>query len=59
VYGFTEIKPQLFRFINISFTTAALGVAVKIRELEEQYHIMGALGSSTFVLLIALLNADN
>ncbi|KAI0068389.1 hypothetical protein BV25DRAFT_1793779 [Artomyces pyxidatus] len=48
--------PLLFRFINITFTTAALAVAVRIRITERHYHIMGALGSSpTLVVIFAPL----
>jgi hypothetical protein len=41
--------PLLFRFINITFTAAALGVAIRIREHEMQNHIRGVLGSSPCV----------
>ena len=37
---------QLFRFINIAFTTAALGMAIRIRNVEIQNNATGALGSS-------------
>ena len=37
---------QLFRFINITFTTAALAVAVHIRKIEVKGHVLGAVGSS-------------
>ncbi|KAG6337321.1 hypothetical protein ID866_1746 [Astraeus odoratus] len=48
--------PLLFRFINITFTTAALAVAIRIRELEIQYSVMGILGSSpTLVIIFAPL----
>lgn len=41
---------QLFRFINIVFTSAALGVATRIRLIEKHNHVMGAVGSSPYVL---------
>ncbi|KAF5337356.1 hypothetical protein D9611_003280 [Ephemerocybe angulata] len=44
--------PLLFRFINISFTTAALGMAIHIRQLELKTHTMGAVGSSPTVVII-------
>ncbi|KAJ2920183.1 hypothetical protein MD484_g23, partial [Candolleomyces efflorescens] len=44
--------PLLFRFINISFTTAALGMAIHIRQLELRHSVMGAVGSSTTVVII-------
>lgn len=37
---------QLFRFINITFTGAALGMAIRIRKLEMEGNAMGAVGSS-------------
>lgn len=47
---------QLFRCINISFTTAALGMAIRIRILERRFHVMGAVGSSpTLVIIFAPL----
>jgi hypothetical protein len=48
--------PLLFRFINITFTTAALAIAIRIRAVEKQNHIMGAVGSSpTLVIIFAPL----
>ncbi|KIK06882.1 hypothetical protein K443DRAFT_673778 [Laccaria amethystina LaAM-08-1] len=44
--------PLLFRFINIAFTTAALGMAIRIREIELKHHAMGAVGSSPTVVII-------
>ncbi|EAU93081.2 hypothetical protein CC1G_06801 [Coprinopsis cinerea okayama7 len=44
--------PLLFRFINISFTTAALGMAIHIRQIELANHAMGAVGSSPTVVII-------
>ncbi|KAH7931111.1 hypothetical protein BV22DRAFT_30202 [Leucogyrophana mollusca] len=44
--------PLLFRFINITFTTAALAIAIRIRLWEMRYGIMGIVGSSPFVLII-------
>ncbi|KAH6917275.1 hypothetical protein BKA70DRAFT_1251766 [Coprinopsis sp. MPI-PUGE-AT-0042] len=43
---------QLFRFINISFTTAALGMAIHIRSIEIDNHTRGAVGSSPTVVII-------
>ncbi|EPQ60702.1 hypothetical protein GLOTRDRAFT_68568 [Gloeophyllum trabeum ATCC 11539] len=48
--------PLLFRFINITFTTAALAVAIRIRILEKRNNIMGAVGASpTLVVIFAPL----
>ncbi|KAG1801507.1 uncharacterized protein HD556DRAFT_1337960 [Suillus plorans] len=48
--------PLLFRFINITFTTAALAVAIRIRIVELQYSVMGIVGSSpTLVIIFAPL----
>ncbi|KAH7911929.1 hypothetical protein BJ138DRAFT_1149446 [Hygrophoropsis aurantiaca] len=48
--------PLLFRFINITFTTAALAIAIRIRNLEMRYSIMGIVGSSpTLVIVFAPL----
>ncbi|KAL4064933.1 hypothetical protein V8B97DRAFT_1985576 [Scleroderma yunnanense] len=48
--------PLLFRFINITFTTATLAVAIHIRKTEIQYGVMGILGSSpTLVIIFAPL----
>ncbi|KAJ8084134.1 hypothetical protein AAF712_001006 [Marasmius tenuissimus] len=48
--------PLLFRVINISFTSAALGISVRIRRIESQNQLMGALGSSpTLVVIFAPL----
>ncbi|PFH54581.1 hypothetical protein AMATHDRAFT_44424 [Amanita thiersii Skay4041] len=44
--------PLLFRFINISFTTAALGIAIRIRQIEMRHDVMGAVGSSPTVVII-------
>ena len=40
---------QLFRFINITFTTAALGIAIRIRMVERDHDVTGVLGSSPYV----------
>lgn len=40
---------QLFRFINITFTTAALAIAIHIRKIEITGHALGAVGSSPYV----------
>ncbi|EIN14179.1 hypothetical protein PUNSTDRAFT_80320 [Punctularia strigosozonata HHB-11173 SS5] len=48
--------PLLFRVINIAFTTAALAMAIRIRETEMHHHVMGAVGSSpTLVIIFAPL----
>ncbi|KAF8642353.1 hypothetical protein AX16_009622 [Volvariella volvacea WC 439] len=44
--------PLLFRFMNITFTTAALGMAIRIRQLEMRNNVMGAVGSSPTVVII-------
>ncbi|KAF8898623.1 hypothetical protein BD779DRAFT_24535 [Infundibulicybe gibba] len=44
--------PLLFRFINITFTTAALGMAIRIRETETKNNAVGAVGSSPTVVII-------
>ncbi|KXN89919.1 hypothetical protein AN958_04923 [Leucoagaricus sp. SymC.cos] len=44
--------PILFRVINIAFTTAALGIAIRIRRVEMANHAMGAVGSSPTVVII-------
>ncbi|KJA29243.1 hypothetical protein HYPSUDRAFT_32641 [Hypholoma sublateritium FD-334 SS-4] len=44
--------PLLFRFINIAFTTAALGIAIRIRALERKKNATGAIGSSPSVVII-------
>ena len=40
---------KLFRVINITLTTAALAVAIRIRRKEQVFNIMGAVGSSPYV----------
>ncbi|KIY62430.1 hypothetical protein CYLTODRAFT_361491 [Cylindrobasidium torrendii FP15055 ss-10] len=48
--------PLLFRFINITFSAAALGLAIRVRAREKQHNIMGAVGSSpTLVIIFAPL----
>ncbi|KAG1885785.1 hypothetical protein F4604DRAFT_1572866 [Suillus subluteus] len=44
--------PLLFRFINITFTTAALAVAIRIRTIELQDGVMGIVGSSPTLVII-------
>ncbi|KAH8102485.1 hypothetical protein BXZ70DRAFT_785508 [Cristinia sonorae] len=44
--------PLLFRFINITFTSAALAMAVKIRHEEIKHNASGAVGSSPTVVII-------
>ncbi|KAH9985407.1 hypothetical protein BJV74DRAFT_847026 [Russula compacta] len=44
--------PLLFRFINITFTTAALAVAIRIRKIEKQTNSAGVLGSSPTLVII-------
>ena len=46
----TFMCDKLFRFINIAFTAAALAIAIRIRHLEKRNGIMGAVGSSPYVL---------
>jgi len=48
--------PLLFRFVNITFTTSALAVAIRIRMNEARHHITGAVGCSpTLVIIFAPL----
>jgi len=48
--------PLLFRFINITFTTSALAIAIRIRLVEMRNHITGIVGSSpTLVIIFAPL----
>ncbi|KAI6044937.1 hypothetical protein EDC04DRAFT_178238 [Pisolithus marmoratus] len=49
---FNTYVPLLFRFINITFTTAALALAVHIRGLEMRYGVRGVLGSSPILVVI-------
>ncbi|TFL06605.1 hypothetical protein BDV98DRAFT_647638 [Pterulicium gracile] len=44
--------PLMFRFINITFTTAALGLAIRIRRIELNNNVLGALGSSPTLVII-------
>ncbi|KAF7307021.1 hypothetical protein MIND_00495100 [Mycena indigotica] len=44
--------PLIFRLINIAFTTAALAIAIRIRNLEKRLHTMGELGSSPTLVII-------
>ncbi|RPD81988.1 hypothetical protein L226DRAFT_528198 [Lentinus tigrinus ALCF2SS1-7] len=44
--------PLLFRLCNIVLTTAALGIAIKIRLIESRNGVMGALGSSPTLVII-------
>jgi len=44
-YNMSQLA-QLFRFINITFTTAALAVAIHIRKIEVKGRVLGAVGSS-------------
>ncbi|KAF8225072.1 hypothetical protein L208DRAFT_1307892 [Tricholoma matsutake] len=44
--------PLFFRFINIIFTTAALGIAIRIRRIEMDSNSEGAVGSSPTVVII-------
>lgn len=44
--------PLLFRFINITFTTAALAIAIRIRAMEMRNHVLGAVGSSPILVII-------
>jgi hypothetical protein len=47
-YFFSHNPLQLFRVINIAFTTSALGIAIQIRNIEGANHAMGAVGSSPY-----------
>ncbi|KAI9445241.1 hypothetical protein H4582DRAFT_2108951 [Lactarius indigo] len=48
--------PLLFRFVNITFTTAALAIAIRIRRDEARNDVTGVLGSSpTLVVIFAPL----
>jgi len=42
----SDLRFQLFRFVNITLTTAALAIAIQIRALEMSHHVRGAVGSS-------------
>lgn len=44
--------PLLFRFVNITFTTSALAVAIRIRAMEMSHHVRGAVGSSPVLVII-------
>ncbi|KAF9787142.1 hypothetical protein BJ322DRAFT_1186412 [Thelephora terrestris] len=44
--------PLLFRFVNITFTTSALAIAIRIRALEMSNHVRGAVGSSPVLVII-------
>lgn len=45
---------QLFRFINIALTAAALGIAVRIRQLEHKHSVVGVMGSSPYVFSLCI-----
>jgi len=44
--------PLLFRILNLSFTTAALAVAIRMGKVETQNHVKGAVGSSPNLVII-------
>lgn len=44
--------PLFFRFINITLTSAALGIATRIRQIEMHNQMLGILGSSSMVVII-------
>ncbi|KIY45475.1 hypothetical protein FISHEDRAFT_67031 [Fistulina hepatica ATCC 64428] len=44
--------PLLFRFINLAFTTGALGLAVRIRAIEQRNNVMGIIGPSPTIIII-------
>jgi len=44
--------PLLFRFVNITLTTSALAIAIRIRALEMSHHVRGAVGSSPVLVII-------
>ncbi|KAH8120404.1 hypothetical protein DFH11DRAFT_1559919 [Phellopilus nigrolimitatus] len=49
---YNNYVPLLFRVINITFTAAALAVAIDIRKIERRYNVMGAVGSSPIIVII-------
>ncbi|CAL1695369.1 unnamed protein product [Somion occarium] len=57
VYILTNVYvPLLFRFVNITFTIAALVMAVRIRAVEKRHSVLGAVGASpTLVIIFAPL----
>ncbi|KAF8349964.1 hypothetical protein F5887DRAFT_943129 [Amanita rubescens] len=44
--------PLLFRFVNITSTSVALGIATHIRDTEIRNQVLGAIGSSPIVVII-------
>lgn len=44
---------EFSRIVNITFTTVALALAIRIRVIEQDNHIRGAVGSSPCVLLFS------
>ncbi|KAG8994280.1 hypothetical protein FRB94_008403 [Tulasnella sp. JGI-2019a] len=44
--------PLIFRILNLAFTSATLGVAVRIRRLERDHQVLGILGSSATVAIV-------
>jgi len=44
--------PLIFRILNLAFTSATLGVAVRIRRVERDNGVLGILGSSATVTII-------
>ncbi|KAG8930095.1 hypothetical protein FRC02_004625 [Tulasnella sp. 418] len=44
--------PLLFRIMNLAFTSAALGIAVRIRRLEHHNNVLGIIGSSPTIAIV-------
>ncbi|KAG8896740.1 hypothetical protein FRB99_008683 [Tulasnella sp. 403] len=44
--------PLLFRIVNLAFTSATLGIALRIRRTERHHHVIGILGSSDTITII-------
>jgi len=44
--------PLIFRFLNLVFTSATLGIALRIRRLERDNDVLGIIGSSATVTIV-------
>ncbi|KAH9982427.1 hypothetical protein BGW80DRAFT_1161019, partial [Lactifluus volemus] len=44
--------PLLFRFVDITFTAAALAIATRIQRIEKRYNAVGVLGTSPMLVVI-------
>ncbi|KZS95879.1 hypothetical protein SISNIDRAFT_483300 [Sistotremastrum niveocremeum HHB9708] len=44
--------PLLFRVLNLTFTSASLAIAIRIRRIEMDYHVEGVIGSSPYLVII-------